>query len=268
MDRQTALALNELNARFYQTVHQSFSATRNSAWQGWDRLADLLEAEGFGSSSAVSILDVACGNMRFERYLADRFPGANFEFHGVDNCPQLADPNIVLRFDEIDLIQNLVDDVPLLGAGACSASQAGYDLVVSFGFLHHVPGAPNRLNFLHRMVQHVKPGGLLTVSLWRFMANDKLASKARAVRDQIACADGEVSLLQNKLEEGDYLLSWQDNGDVYRYCHHFEECELDRLVEELPSDCILLDRYFADGRDGQLNTYLILKRLEISKITS
>ena len=61
-------------------------------------------------------------------------------------------------------------------------------------------------------------------------------------------------------EPGDHLLDWQD-GTSLRYCHHFEEDEINRLIAALPAGTVrAFERYWADGRAGNLNRYVLLRR--------
>ena len=68
------------------------------------------------------------------------------------------------------------------------------------------------------------------------------------------------SAVLDALEPGDHLLGWQD-GTSLRYCHHFEEREIDQLIEALPAGTVRpFERYSADGRAGNLNRYVLLRR--------
>ena len=49
MDNATAQNLIDLNTRFYAKHAASFSATRSTPWEGWQRVADLAR-ERFGDA--------------------------------------------------------------------------------------------------------------------------------------------------------------------------------------------------------------------------
>lgn len=71
-----------------------------------------------------------------------------------------------------------------------------------------------------------------------------------------------------QFEAGDHLIGWQNDRHAYRYCHHFDDQQITDLVRgvrtfyksgEVPVR--ELERFHADGRSGELNRYVILKRL-------
>ena len=67
-----------------------------------------------------------------------------------------------------------------------------------------------------------------------------------------------------QLEAGDALLRFGPDPDLPpRYCHQVADAELDRLAEDLcPFGLELqgLGDYRADGSEGDLNRYLVLRR--------
>ena len=275
MDRETARALNELNAVFYRTHAASFSATRRAAWRGWERLLTLPEMQTLlgggaplptGAADAdapqaepLVVLDVACGNLRFEKFLAGHAGARPLHIYAVDNCPDLAEgapddalpPRCRLCFLNLDVVDALIEGSTASDLGAPQAH-----LAVSFGFMHHIPGAQVREDFLAALLSCLRPSGVAAVSLWRFMDDSRLAAKARAITAPFADARNLA------LEKNDYLLGWQDDIDTVRYCHHFCEEEIARLadVAATRAGAQLANRFEADGKSGRLNTYLVFKR--------
>ena len=79
MSRAAVRALCQLNTEFYERNAASSSQTRTAPWEGWRRC---MAACGFDDSDgaaldqpvdaqiADSVLDIACGNLRFETILA------------------------------------------------------------------------------------------------------------------------------------------------------------------------------------------------------
>ena len=47
---------------------------------------------------------------------------------------------------------------------------------------------------------------------------------------------------------------------IWRYCHHFDEGEIDGLVRAAQGTAELTARFCADGKAGDLNSYLVLTR--------
>ena len=156
----------------------------------------------------------------------------------------------------LDAVEALIDGT--LSQQLTALGPKPFDAAVSFGFAHHVPGFSRRVDLLRSLVAAVRPGGLVAVSLWRFMDDPKLAEKARA---STKGALEDLPWLQaDCLEAGDFVLGWQDRPGAYRYCHHFSAAEIDRLVDAVP-EARLVARFGADGRTGTLNEYLVLRRV-------
>ena len=59
----------------------------------------------------------------------------------------------------------------------------------------------------------------------------------------------------------DYLLGWQDTQGPHRDCHHFDEPEIERLLAMSVADSagVLVSRFEADGKTGNLNEYVVLR---------
>ncbi len=304
MDIATARSLIELNNRFYTRNAASFSATRSAPWAGWRALSELLaqhgwsspDDEGTGTSKERRVLDLACGNLRFERFLADEFPKLNLRFLAVDSCAELACDTAVRDIDctcrQIDVLQALLDcdentpgsacpavaiapgstcpavaitpgstcPTAFIAPGNAPAPEAGptFDLCASFGFMHHVPGEHLRRRLLDRLLDRTSPGGLLAMSFWQFMSDDRLSRKADQA-DSAMRAQGRIDMA--RLDANDHFLGWQTDPSPLRYCHHFDEREIDELVASVGTRAREVARYSADGSSGTLNRYLVLERL-------
>lgn len=302
MQKDTALKLNELNARFYARACASFSETRRSPWPGWERILHLAE-QRFGlvadsknptsrhtetvskpvvtpreeskaepgatrpcagrtaeaqHPAPLRVLDLACGNLRFERTLVQHYGADALSLHAVDSCDLLLaeEPeDFPVAYRHLDIVSGLLEDKGLQALSDWSS----FDLSCSFGFMHHIPGFENRLAFLRALSKRGERGSLVAVSFWRFMANEKLASKAYETTSRALSFLAEEGLSQADLEENDFLVGWQDESDLFRYCHHFDEDELDRLVDALQDSMRLVARFKADGRTEDLNHYLVFE---------
>ena len=253
----TAEQLSYVTSEFYTQQAQSFSATRQMPWQGWQQCLDAMPQLSAGEK--LSVLDVGCGNLRFARFLCDEVGIVPAKYFAVDNCKPLVESGEVgthiseLIFIELDVIKSLLDNTlsSRLTVPAC-------DLVVAFGFLHHVPGAQKRIQLLRTLLEKTKPGRFVCISFWQFMNSQKLAAKAQKTTAQGLHALG---IDASELEEHDYLIGWQDKANTWRYCHHFSQEELDELLGSLGSDVQVCAQFSADGKDNDLNRYVILQRL-------
>ena len=253
----TAEQLSYVTSEFYSQQTQSFSATRQTPWQGWQQCLDAMSQLLVGEKPCV--LDVGCGNLRFARFLRDEAGIVPAKYFAVDNCKPLVESGETnaqtpqVTFIELDVIKSLLDNTlsSRLTVPAC-------DLVVAFGFLHHVPGAQKRIQLLRTLLEKTKSGGFVCVSFWQFMNSQKLAAKAQETTDQGLRALG---IDASELEEHDYLIGWQDKADTWRYCHHFSQEELDELLASLGLDVHVCAQFSADGKDNNLNRYVILQRV-------
>lgn len=241
MDNRTRqICIDETN-RFYQKNAKSFSETRTSAWSGWKRLLPYIEA----LDSPISVFDMGCGNMRFEKFLDEN--NIQIEFITcIDNCSSLVPKNLpeeVLFFD---------DDIYLyLGTDAFDSCS----LSVSFGVMHHIPTFTNRVQFLKYLIDSTVDGGIIAVSCWNFLNSEKLKNKAIET-SKIA----EKALEVNLIDENDYFLNWQDDYTTFRYCHNFTEKECRQLINKVGTDAELIDLYRADGKDDNLNLYMVFRK--------
>ena len=247
MDLQTARRLSDLTTTFYAHVSTSFSATRQAPWPGWKRVAELAWEEDratAGPSDACGdtyhVLDLACGNLRFARFAQQQH--TNVRVWAVDNCDDLAAADDNVCYQHLDLAHTLLDDQDLsqaLDAPLC-------DLCVCFGFMHHVPLPQHRSAVLRALVDHAAPGGLIAVSFWQFERDARIMAKAQPLADK-----------------GDYLLGWQGRQDVRRYCHSFDEGDIDELIRAVAPLAQEIERFSADGKSGDLNRYVVLRRAEM-----
>lgn len=243
MDKDTARRLVQLNNDFYRENAASFSATRASAWPGWERVLASLPA------APRSVLDVACGNLRFKHFLDKRFDSLSPEYHAVDSCSAFATGSEGVELHQVDILGLLLDDRSFpeaLGIVPC-------ELTACFGFLHHVPGAGLRRAVLDGLLDLTVPGGTVAVSFWQF-ARDPQAARKAAVTTEAARAWAD------RLEDGDFLLGWQDVPGALRYCHSFTDDEVSALADGCGKRASVVDRFRADGRTGEMNGYLVLRR--------
>ena len=100
------------------------------------------------------------------------------------------------------------------------------------------------------MLAHLRPGGRLFLSSWQFLSSDR---QKRKVRDWT-----EVGIQPEQVEATDYLLSWQRGVEAVRYVALLEIDRLRVLANRL--QCTILTEYRADGREGDLNLYVVWQK--------
>lgn len=311
--------LNDLTSDFYTREAASFSATRQAPWHGWERVWKLITAhdavqnpfpshaarvpdDDTGDSGApLTILDLGCGNLRFERFLAER-TNAPLRVTALDNCPDLASPEIgalsaafphslrsssaasktkeeddsgqganppektIVDLRALDIVESLLD-----GTFADRLPRNSHDLAVAFGLMHHLPTFALRARVLEGLLGSLRPGDFAVVSFWQFLNDPRLAAKAATVT-----AEGRAAHRLPTFHENDFLLGWQHAEGVYRFCHHTPEDEIDALLAAIrepsapstsgrtppaPLPFREIARFSADGKQENLNRYLILQRL-------
>lgn len=307
MSRAAVRALCQLNTEFYERNAASFSQTRTVPWEGWRRC---MATCGFDDSDgaaldqpvdaqiADSVLDIACGNLRFEAFLANTYPHIDWSFFAVDNCEPLVasgqeDVAKKVHFTCEDIVSNLLDGLPAAEPANVPALAAAtpFDLVVSFGFLHHIPSFDLRQQFLLEALSQVKPGGYLVVSFWQFLNDPAKRAKieqthAEALAFFASCAETRANdrdaldrgagsfssgnpdlscpkltaFFADSLEPNDYFLGWKNEPSNYRYCHHFSNEEIDRIITALAPHATVVESFSADGKPGNLNRYVVFKR--------
>ena len=280
MNRDFASSLIQLNNTFYREHATSFSDTRRAPWPGWVRTMDIAleQIDAVGGEQPVRAFDLACGNMRFEHFALGRlssspFAGRPLEFYGVDSCQDLATdeggyarriPN--LHFQEVDVLGTLMKlnpaDMPDVVFDAPLA-----DISVCFGFMHHVPSCEYRVRVLDALVRQTRLGGIIAISFWEFMNDERMVRKAARAEARAELAPPFERYDPSQFEPGDHLIGWQNDHHAYRYCHHFDDQQITDLVTGVRAlstndDAPVreLARFHADGHSGELNRYVILQR--------
>jgi len=115
-----------------------------------------------------------------------------------------------------------------------------YDLVVAFGVLHHVEGYENRLSLIKQLLDLKAQGGFVAVTLWQFMKSGR-----------------QIKSILKDLGGNDYILDWNNSGEQ-RFCHYFDDKEIEQIKNEVVGEGFkLVGEYNADGKEGDLNRYLI-----------
>lgn len=284
MRAKTVQLLSKLTQEFYESCASSFSNTRKNSWAGWEQLIELIEQYQLKHTEPIQeyrLLDLACGNLRFETYLKTRLlkaDTANFRYPrrllGIasDICMTLSQNFAWCEEDErLKIVRHTCDiQSTLLHNSSLTQvlpqAQEGFELVVSFGFMHHLASAQLRLRFLQECAQLLRTHGILCISLWSFMSETSFHKKAKHATDSACIRYPE---LKQELEAHDYFLGWSHNYETLRYCHHFDEAEVHNISAQLrasfqeryPEEQLhQLALWQADGKNSKLNYYLAFQR--------
>ena len=233
MNHATRQRLAAINRIFYRDVAEEFDRTRARPWAGWQPLLPHLAV----LPSEPRVLDVGCGNGRFGRYLQQHL--GTIQYTGVDYSPEMLQITRERLPDAQLLSRDLVSEAPPAGP---------FDLVVCFGFLHHIPGIVQRMELVRALGSALAAGGMLTFVTWRFADFERF-------RQRIVRWPAELA---NQVEPNDYLLDWRRGARALRYCHHFDGAEHEALLHA--SGLGELASWYADGPENAANRFSLLQR--------
>lgn len=276
MDTKFAQMLCQLNNDFYRDQAVSFSDTRHAKWPGWERCLKAVSSVFLDQSNSV-VLDVACGNLRFEKFLASQLLERHIQVWALDSCdellPQTCAGTLVEKVNadgadtpdatDVHLQINYLHCDVMEAIGSSKAFTYGIpqaDISVSFGFMHHVPLPEWRVQLLNSLIEATKPGGFVCVSFWEFLADEGLAAKAYKTHERALAELGPVWRFSSAdFNDGDFLLGWRNTPGAYRYCHSFSTSEVDALIATVSHRAECVARFRADGRTETLNEYIVLQ---------
>ncbi len=240
MDPLVRQRLVELNLELYRRYAREFSGSRRRLQPGILRaLGELGPME--------SLADIGCGDARVGRALREGRAGLgrawSGRYLGVDACQALLD----LAFPASGDFQLVRLDLTEPGwSSSLSVPPGGFEALVLFSSLHHIPGAHQRREFLRECSGLLADRGRWAVSVWRFLHLDRFRRR---------CVSwSEIGLRADDVEEGDVLQDWRRGGHALRYVHAFEEDELVALCED--AGLKVEQIYHSDGESGDLGLYL------------
>lgn len=270
MQQKVIRQLNQLNQQFYEKIALDFSASRNFAWQGWEKIIKIWQKNRL-KPEKIQVLDIACGNGRLAEFLKEK--KLDFDYCGLDNAPSLlaiakdslAEKKIEAKLINFDLIATYLKNQEI----TWPLSQQ-FDLITVFGLSHHLPSQDLRRHFFQSLLPLLKNDGLLAISNWQFATEERFAKNI--LNWQKILENPEINLWQKlklkkllkNLENHDYLLDWRrfqetsNKSAVQRYCHHLCETEMQELMSQTGWE--IVEQFLADGKSGQLNAYFVLKK--------
>lgn len=240
MDASLVKRLLELNRDFYARFGLAFADARSAARLNLEPFRRYL-------GNGIRLLDVGCGNGRLAEALERA--GYTLAYVGIDQSSVLLEiarrqsrqlQSVHAQFYALDITashwhEQLRDAAP-------------FDLALALAVLHHIPSFELRAAVLREIHALLKPGGVLVMSNWQFLANERLRKKI--------VPWAQLGIEEDALEEGDALLDWKRGGLGYRYCHLLSEGEVERLARA--SSFQVVAQYYADG---DLNLYSILLKI-------
>jgi len=237
VDAELVSKLVNLNRDFYTAFAARFSATRTAPWPGFTRLLPYLP-------DGCRILDIGCGNGRMACFLDRERRG--IVYLGLDFSPQM----LALARAATAQLSNVAADFYLADithpGWATALREQRFDAVLALAVLQHIPSFELRLDIVRQAGALLRPGGIFAMSNWQFLSSERLRKKIVP-----------MGVDQRDLERGDYLLDWRRGGVGYRYCHLVDEEEVAALAAGAGLE--LVESFYADGREGNLNLYGVLR---------
>jgi SAM-dependent methyltransferase len=234
MQPEIVQKLLKLNHEFYQTFAGHFSATRQRLQPGVVQVASTIP-------HTARLLDLGCGNGLLAAHLRNN--GHKGPITGMDTSSNLIG---IAREQQIPNTQFFTTDLsdPAWHAGL---PEGGYDYILCFAVMHHLPGQALRMQFLEQVRGLLAPEGRFIFSNWQFLTSERL-------RKRIIPWE-HVDLSEEQVDEHDYLMDWRRGGDGLRYVHFYTNQELNALASASAFNVYGL--FTSDGENGRLGLYHI-----------
>jgi tRNA (uracil-5-)-methyltransferase TRM9 len=232
MDNKNIQKIIDLNAHFYEAYAKEFSVTRQAPWPGWSKLKfkDILQ------DKMPKILDLGCGNGRFYKFAHDIF-GRGFDYEGVDISKSLIKEAKSLYPQAGFEATNFLSKIEKF--------ENEFDAVVGFGVMHHIPTYQLRTEFLKNVADYLNTGGVAILTFWT----------------QVPDQEKRKNENQLDLEQNDYLVEWDNNKEMFRYVHVFDNDEINKIKNDTKEFGLeLINEFKSDGKNGDSNVYLVWRK--------
>ncbi|MBU1045627.1 methyltransferase domain-containing protein [Patescibacteria group bacterium] len=159
------------------------------------------------------ILDLGCGNGRFQEVIKDRA-----DYYGTD----VSGPLIRIakaKYSDAKFFVSKPLSLPF--------EDNFFDKVFCLAVFHHIPSARIRKEFLKEIRRVLKPDGRIVLTVWDLSDN----KKAR----QLLLKYALLKLIgRTKLDFKDVFYPWKNSAGkvvINRYIHIFSENELEKIIE-------------------------------------
>jgi len=251
MRKNTIKKLNQINQKFYQKTAQTFSRSRSYFWSGWEKITPYLNVL-VAQEKEIKVFDVGCGNGRFGMFLSENLDSKKIKYFGLDFSQRLLETakqrlttlGLDFQLKELDLVKSL------LNKQLNELYNQKFNLITAFGLFHHLPSFSIRRQAVKQLVSQLENEGVMVATFWQFANKTRFSKKF--VNPE------KVSIKPEELEENDFIMDWKRGKRAYRYCHHADQPEVEKLTAGLSLEEV--DNYLADGKTGDLNLYLVLKK--------
>ncbi len=204
MKEKYANEIIKMSHRGYEDIAEDFASTRKVFWAELYFLGDHIK-------DGDKILDLGCGNGRFLEVIGKK----DIDYTGLDSSESF-----------IKAAKNTYGNIGHFVHGDALKlpfKDNEFDVVASFGVLHHIPSKKLRRQFLKEANRVLKKEGLLILTVWNLW-NKRLTPiiKKHAV---------DKLLLRSRLDFKDVFLPFGKKQNV-RFLHAFTERELLKLIKK------------------------------------
>ncbi|NJL97034.1 methyltransferase domain-containing protein [Candidatus Gracilibacteria bacterium] len=161
MDQSIEKELNQLNYEFYEKIGKYWNNQPNYEWDGWGRLIEPIKNLQSKLGRNLRVLDLGCGNGRFLHWLVKNF--AEVEYVGVDFSDYLLG---VAKKNDQKRIGTFIKSDLFMDEWIFLNSLVDFDLIVSFGLVHHIPSKELVETFfgnLNKLIRNQKTLGIFTI---------------------------------------------------------------------------------------------------------
>ncbi len=239
VEEELVKRLLALNREFYAKFAESFSETRSPGRINLVPIAPFLH-------DGMKVLDAGCGNGRLAERL-DR-DGFSLTYIGIDLAPELIEiaKKRKMNLRRISAEFHMADVTTPEWTDAMQVYKP-FDLAFALAILHHIPGLELRLQVLRGIHSLLRPGGVLLMSNWQFMQNERLRRKILPWQT--------LNIDENQVEPGDALIDWKRGGESCRYVHEFTAEQVQMHSDQ--SGFRMVDQFCTDADQ---NLFSIMKR--------
>lgn len=215
----------------YSLIAEDFNVSRQKhVWPEMHKFANQV-------FSGAKVLDAACGNGRLLELLQNK----NIQYAGFDASPELIDLAKKNYPNKNFFVHNLLD--------VNDIKEDNYDFIFLIAALLHIPSKELRERVVKSLVDKLKPGGKLIISVWNLYNQKKF-------KPLIFWSELKRILFFSGLEKGDLLFFWKNNkGEKLsqRYYHVFTDKELKKLFHNFSLNIDEIDK-------GERNIWLVLSK--------
>lgn len=252
MTPQTEQKLIALNKTFYDEIGQYWNNSPDYFWEGWYKLVPYIQVliHKNPTKNRFSVLDIGAGNGRWYHFLKSQFPGTKWDYTGVDISQfgkQTEVPHGDMNFVYFDILNEEWN------------FRKEFDLIVSMGLVHHIPGQRLLEKFMKNYTKSMKFDGLGIFTTWQYMRLARLQKRLLVGKSKEEILQ-TLKIEESEFREGDNLLSWVKHREGVRFSHYFPHQEVMKLLAK-ETEIQLLDSYLADDREQNRNEYFVVKKI-------